>query len=920
VAAAPVLTARLVEIPGLRVPRQEPAPLTRATLQMGRESLAAGTLRVDITPVASGAQLTLTCHTTFIDAASVGLLFAAVADSLAGRVPLVAHPDFFEVAAGHSAMARSGELTEEAAFWADDAMRMPQDALSLSDAIPVTGSIGATSARLDWRAAETLAAQAGATVADLAHLALDAVVRRIGLPAQTVGVTVDTRALMGLPEVAGPLTQVVPTAWRLESTEDVVTALKARAEQRDQTASMVGGPALAQVDERPAVVLDGTGGPILPPEWTMIHWSYPIDGQVTLGVHRGGDELVLRAESAEGNGRSAILLSMWAAMLAGTLEHPEKPLAGIPLVTQGQAADIVRRLTREDLPAPSLLERFSTFLAMNPESPAVRHGDVTTDYRQLAARVNDFVVALDGLSTGAVVAVVGDHEADVIAAMLAALWLGATFLPLSREEPEERLRDALLRSSASAVLLGTDSQVPEVPGCRVVVLREVPKGGDPLPPAATADPASHAYLLRTSGSTGAPKLVGIRRSSVDNYLRWTTDHCLSGDAWMPVLSSPIFDASLKQTLGVLYAGGCVWIPSADRRDTTAMRAELSAAGVPLALNCVPSYLSALLAEEDGPPLSVRRFLCGGEPLKPALVSRMRIGWPDAEVWNLYGPTEATATATAGQVTAEGPVTVGTPIAGAGVITVDEGGHVLPPGVRGELAITGPGLATGYLSGHEGPSPFVRLDVGGHKIPAYRTGDLGWVSPSGVVTVLGRTDNQIKVNGWRIELGEIEAAAQAVPGVVDAVAVLDDRSDVPRLRLFVTGDVDGPTVAESLRAVLPAPMVPGSVIARDRFDTTTTGKVDRKALLRHAESVDQPAPDDYDPVELEVATVWREAVCQGWPRRDDDFFSVGGHSLLLARVVNVLRARGYEQLSLRKVVQRPTVSSIAEAIRSAESSM
>ncbi|WP_026424300.1 non-ribosomal peptide synthetase [Actinokineospora inagensis] len=893
VARAGVLTARPVTVDGLLVPRQEPTS-PRWTDTGGRSRLTAGTLTIEVTPTAAGTRLVVECDPAFADATSIGLLFSAVVGQALGDV------DFFDVAAGHNAMVRSGELAEETAFWADPALRVPPGALTLAEVTGPAGAADLVPVELDWEAARVVADRAGAGVADLAHLALAVVLRRIDLPAQALGITVDAREVMGLPDVIGPLTQVVPAPWRLDVTDDAVTALRAQAQERARTTSMAGGPALD--DEPPTIVLN-TSGPAVPPGWELVSWSCPVDGRTTLGAHRRGEALVLSAESAD----AGVLLSMWGALLADLLRRPETALRDLALVPPGQADELARELTAEVSLAPSLVERFNDHVAAIPDAPAVRHGDTTWTYAELAGRVDGIATALGELDPGAVVAVIADHEPVALAALLATALRGGTFLPLSPDEPEARLRDAVERSGARVVLVGTRARIPA--NGRAIVLSEVRAGTPGGTTAAPADPGRHAYLLRTSGSTGVPKLVGIRWSSVDNYLRWAATAWLADDAEMPVLSSPVFDASLKQTLGVLYASRCVWMPASDRLDTAAVHAELAAAGVPLVLNCVPSYLAVLL---DSAPdrLPVRRFLCGGEVLKPTVVTRLRTQWPDAEVWNLYGPTEATATATAGVVVDPDDITVGRPVAGAGVLALDAFRGVLPRGVRGELAITGPGLATGYVSGDG--SPFVRLAVGEHQVPAYRTGDIGVVSTSGTVAVVGRADDQVKVNGWRIELGEVEAAALRAAGVTGAAVALDDRAGEPRLRLFVTGN--GSAVEESLRTTLPAPMIPSSVTVLDRLDTTPSGKVDRHALLRRVAATDEGAPPEYDTVELEVATVWRDVVRHGWPRADDDFFGVGGHSLLLARVVNVLRSRGYEQLSLRKVVRRPTVASIAAAMR------
>jgi acyl-coenzyme A synthetase/AMP-(fatty) acid ligase len=437
--------------------------------------------------------------------------------------------------------------------------------------------------------------------------------------------------------------------------------------------------------------------------------------------------------------------------------------------------------------------------------------------------------------------------------------------------------------------------------------------GEPVP----VEDDALAYLLRTSGSTGVPKLVGVTRASLDNYLDWVARELLTDDVALPVVSSPVFDASLKQTLGVVYRGSCVWILTGDRFDVAAVHAELAAATTAVALNCVPSYLSALLAEDAAngtggrPPIS--RFLIGGEPLGEGLVHRIRQRFPDAEVWNLYGPTEATATTTAGRVAADEDIHVGTPVAGAAVAVIDEHGALVPAGVRGEVVIAGPGLSPGYLAGHDGPSPFVDLDLTGRRVPVYRTGDLGVLHHSGRLCLAGRRDSQVKLNGWRIDVREVERVSQRAHGVRDAVVVLDDRAE-PCLRAFVTGDADDEVVMGELRAALPRPMVPRSVTVLAHFPVMATGKVDRAALLTQVTSPAEASPDEYDAEELAVATAWRQVVGRGWPRRDDEFFSVGGHSLLLARLVNLLRAQGNDHLSLRQVVRRPTVASIAALIR------
>ena len=179
---------------------------------------------------------------------------------------------------------------------------------------------------------------------------------------------------------------------------------------------------------------------------------------------------------------------------------------------------------------------------------------------------------------------------------------------------------------------------------------------------------------------------------------------------------------------------------------------------------------------------------------------------------------------------------------------------------------------------------------------------------------GRVDSQLKLRGWRIEPQEIERVAGKAVGLTSAKVVLDLRDEIHRLRLFYTGECPEKAVADVLRAWLPAAMIPATVTRVARFPRSATGKLDEAGLLEAVATCEQASPRDYDALELEVATVWKELLGGGWPRPDEDFFNAGGHSLLLARLVNQLRARGHESISLRLVVRNPSVRSIATEMR------
>ncbi|WP_328972706.1 AMP-binding protein [Streptomyces sp. NBC_00239] len=938
-AAAPVLTALPFDVPGLRVPRQQSAGSPQwTTTADGVRELEGGTFRASVAHSWDGPLLTLSCSALFADPASLSLLLADVASRLAGTpAGTTGDLDFLTVAQGHSAMQREGELREEARFWSARRHAAPTDVPTLTEVFPSAGPTTGTGGSGDMARERILdpeecallrelSERAGTGVAEVAHLALDTVVQRLGLGAHALGLRCDAREVMGVGTLTGPLTQTVVTGWTLDLRQPASAVLRERGDDRAELSEMLGGPALTGDAPRPALVFDPVGVPELPDGWYLDRWSAPVDGEVTLSLRTHGAAWRLHAESCAPKSAGQLLdmlITLWAGVLQDLAHRPAQPLGSLHLVPRKEAAAIAEGLgdrSAPDTPA-SLAASLMVHLREQPDAPAFRHGDRTFTYGELGARVAALSAALHDVSAGDVVAVLADHEFDLPAAKLASLWRGAAFLPLSPQEPTARLADALEWSQATVVLTGAGAPQVALPhGCRAVPMADVataPEGvpGDPLP----VDADAAAYLLRTSGSTGLPKLVQVSRSSLDNYLSAMAGTFLADEAPLPVLSSPVFDASFKQTLGVLYRGGCVWLPAADRLDLSAVRAELASAGAPISLNCVPSYVSALLdggdaAAEGTEPLRVGRFLLGGEALDEQLVRRIWQRFPQAEIWNLYGPTEATATATAGRLEPGGDIHVGEPIAGAGLVVVDSAGAVLPRGVRGEVAITGPGLALGYLTGHEGASPFTEVELAGRRFAAYRTGDIGHLDSTGTLRVAGRRDSQVKLNGWRIDLREIERVALRAEGVLDAAAVVDRRDAEHRLRLFVRGAVEADTVSRVLHESLPRPMVPESVTVLDRFVATVSGKVDRQGLLAFATTGTEADPAAYDPEELLVATAWKRLVGSGWPHPEEEFFASGGHSLLLARLVNQLRSQGHDALSLRQVVRRPTVASIAALMR------
>lgn len=903
------LTYSLVDVAGLRLPRQQQQDLRIGTAGEGWEVVAgATTLRAERGAHGEGtAVLTVLTDPVFADATTLELLL----HRLAGATPDAEVPDFLSVAAGHHAMHEDGELADELGFW--DAQRRRRPAPD-----DLVAALATDAGRDDLHGDEPRSAVATlpGTPADdldpgLAHLAMAVLVERLAPHSGGPARLVDVRPLMGLEGVAGPLSQVLPDDLEVDpgtAAGELLARQRARHEEQYQWA---GGPALRADDALPLLVLDPRPGPTPPPGWQLLRRVHALSGVVVLHTDPGAG-LVAGTYDALPTGDLQVLVDAWSHLVEQLADPNVRP-GSVGLLARPAPAERAADPASED----DLCRLVHELALADGDAPALRRGARVVTRRQLLTSVGGLLERLDGVGPGSVVGLLAPAGPELVTGALAALWRGAAFLPLDPSEPALRLSQALATAGARHVVVPAGAPVPDLPpGCAVVVASS-DGGADPGPPV-EADPDATAYVLRTSGSTGRPKSVPVRRSSLDNHLRWACESLVDDDDVLPVVSSPVFDASLKQLLGPLRAGRVVHLLEADRVDVEQVHAELAAGPGPLVLNCVPSYWAELLrVSETGGALPLRRLLLGGEAVSPALLERTLALYPGTQVLNLYGPTEATVTTTAGVLVAGEPVHVGRAVAGATVTVVDRAGHPLPPGLRGEVWIQGPGVSTGYLDADPAdPSPFVSADLDGTTRPAYRSGDLAIVDDRGRLRLLGRADDQVKLRGWRIELGEIEQVAETCAGVDRAVAVLVG-DDEPRLRLFTTGSASGAEVRGWLADRLPEAMVPGAVAPVGRLPLTTTGKVDRQELVRMVPERDEVDPAAYSEAERLVAAAWREVLGGPWPHADDEFFAVGGHSLLLARLVNRLRAQGCTSLSLRQVVRRPTVASIAAHVADAD---
>ncbi|WUH88773.1 non-ribosomal peptide synthetase [Streptomyces sp. NBC_00433] len=536
-----------------------------------------------------------------------------------------------------------------------------------------------------------------------------------------------------------------------------------------------------------------------------------------------------------------------------------------------------------------------------PHAAAVIADRTTLDYATLARRTREVAGALrrDGIGPGSVVAVRMDRSPDLVVALLGVLSAGAAYLPLDANTPPRRA--ALILDEAAPDRVLTALPAPHASGDD--------DRGEPIRPARAQDPA---YVIYTSGSTGRPKGVVVRHEAIVSHLRWMQQAVpLEADDRVLVKTPVNFDASAYEYLWPLLHGAAVVVaPPGLEREPHGL-ADLIAHRAVTTVQFVPSMLRLFLdAQVTDRCRSLRRILCIGEALPVSLRDRC-LRMLDAELHNLYGPTEVTVAATAWHCRPGADpdsVPIGVPVSGTGAHVLDRRLAPLPPGVTGELYLSGVQLAEGYLA-RPGLTAerFVASPLGPPGSRLYRTGDLARRRDDGVLEYAGRSDRQVKLRGQRIELGEIEAVLSAHPAVAQAAVVCAGPPGGDRwLACFVVpapGEPvpGGQALGEHLRGSLPESMVPTAWAVLEQVPLTGNGKLDLAALPAPPRPGPATRPGGRAPQARPVEgglEAWLCATAEevlrlaaGDAAPDRSFIGLGGDSLAAMRLVNRARARG-----------------------------
>ncbi len=611
------------------------------------------------------------------------------------------------------------------------------------------------------------------------------------------------------------------------------------------------------------------------------------------------------------------LMTHWQTLLSSAVASPAAPVARLRLLVPGQRRELLadwNTAATDRAEDTNVLDLFRKRVEETPEAPAVSSRERTLTYRELDQCAARLAVRLNrhGLRPGDRVAVCAERSVDLIIGILAVLGAGGAYVPIDPGNPAARRRFLLEDSGASIVIAQRRllEHFREFAGAIIALDGRELAGSEGAKTALSfsVPSTSPAYLIYTSGSTGRPKGVVVTHANLAHSTLARFRYYGPTKVRFLLLSSFAFDSSVAGIFWSLCGGGTLILPETRaEQDLARLSALISASGATHTL-CLPSLYALLLEHADAGRLaSLQTVIVAGEACPPRLVHRHHTLRPGAGLYNEYGPTEATVWCAVHRTRPEdarASVPIGRPVPNSRLYVLDEEREPVPIGVPGELYVGGNGVAAGYWNQPElcarsfVPDPFA--EAPGQRM--YRTGDRVRLRSDSTLEFLGRSDHQIKIRGHRIELEEVErtlAGSAQVEELAVAATNGDDTgaaSPPTRLTAYVVPRVgfEASDLLRRSREQLPSYMVPTEIVLLDALPRTATGKLDRRTLARSRPLEHPPrCAEDVAPTDTQrmLASIWMNLLGVRAVGPDDNFFEIGGDSMLSILLVSKAREAG-----------------------------
>ena len=626
------------------------------------------------------------------------------------------------------------------------------------------------------------------------------------------------------------------------------------------------------------------------------------------------------------------LIVHYKQLIEGLMNEADLSLKEIEYIGEDEKNRLVKQFnaTSKDREYRNLIDVFEDQVEKNPDAVALRFEHISVTYNELNERANQLahhMVENYQVKTDDLVGIVLDKSERSLIAILGIMKSGAGYLPIDPAFPEER-RQLIIQDSKIQLIL---SEAPYINECSTGLIIDVNNPQFSTYPVSNLklkrNKSDLIYALYTSGSTGKPKGVVVEHAAVMNLFFWLNDLIYNRHSvpLVAMLTASIhFDASVQQLFPPLLSGGSlVIIKDEVKKDPDLYVKQLIEYRVHV-IDITPAFLKVIIPylvtyKND---LHLQYILVGGEVLGTDIRSFFASGEVTYKLINVYGITEVTVNSTFETVTANAAnrTSIGRPIDNTEVYILDSNQSLLPVGFAGEIYISGAGLARGYLNDAELTQQKYIAHPYKKNERLYRSGDLGKWLPDGTIDFLGRKDNQFKIRGYRIETDEIEYTLNQHDEVLDSiVTVSTDKEGVKELIGYVKTGLKESEIRNYLKSKLPEYMIPSQVIKVDSFPLTSSGKVDRLALLNKGlkETRDSVYLAATNILEQQLVGIWEEVLGREPIGITDNFFDIGGHSLKAIQVVSRIQKQTGLTVQLRDVFSNPTISSLADCLSNVE---
>lgn len=778
----------------------------------------------------------------------------------------------------------------------------------------------------------------------------------IGQSEGTIGVACDGRTYEELASALGLLAKFIPLNYQIEESDkfsDILQQVDAAIAHNLEFQEYFGWQAIGKQND---YFTFGFELEILPAAYQFADLLFTIDRQyacidrfkIKLGCLVKEDSLVARFHY-DGNLFSAEeierLAGRYQALLASIVNHPEAVISELEFLSDRDRQQILVEFnqTKTSYPHDKCIHHlFEAQVALTPNHIAVVFNQQKLTYTELNARANQLAHYLQklGVQPEQLVGVCVERSLEMAIAVLGILKAGGAYIPIDPAYPIER-KKFILEDTQMPMLLTQQTLIQEDEYKAKIIYLDTDWGiiaqESTENPISQTVPENLAYSIYTSGSTGKPKGTLIHHQGLVNYLSWCTQAYAIEQGKGTLVHSPLgFDLTITSLFAPLLVGCPVeLLPESQNIEilSNALREKDNLSLVKI----TPAHLELLSQQLSNENVAERTkaFIIGGENLLVQHIDFWQKNAPDTMLVNEYGPTETVVGCCVYKVPVgehdSGSIPIGKPIANTQLYILNQHLQPVPIGVVGELHIGGAGVSRGYLNRPDLtsekfiPNPF--SDEPGTRL--YKTGDLARYQPDGILECLGRIDNQVKIRGFRIELGEVEAVLLEHSDVQEAVVLAQEDVSGGRLVAYLVGrenlfvDVDRSSFFSELRSFikrkLPEYMIPSTFVFLDALPLTINGKIDRKSLPILAEIQPELASDRILPsneLEQAIASVWQQVLNLEKVGIYDNFFDLGGHSLLVAQVQSKLEELLQQEIPIVQLMEYPTIHSLAKSLSEA----